>query len=534
MLIPNSEVRDAHGNVTHFGIVDPTTGEPALIPHVGGNYAMFGGGSGMQTLSDQEGGGSGGVPTGGEGGVDPNQDVHATDFGTTAVPTDVIHPDTGQVLGASAGASGSWTPPSDVPNTQDNGAVPAYTPPPQNNGLLSNKISKDTTTSTNTDPKLAADYSKQADLMAQAETQKTKAEMAENGVRVAAAEAQSNIVNDQLQAQADARAKYQSQVDAKNKEIQAATDKFNSTPIDANHFWADKSTGDKVMSGIAIALGALGGALQGTNTNVGLDVINKAIDRDMKTQELNMQKSREGIEMKRGLLSDYVQQYGDMEKAKEMASIAYQKGIAQHFESLAMQSKDPAIQANGLQQAANIKANADMKAMELSKQSVTHEDTSAPLVKPIRDEKATKQLIDIQDSVKSIDRLQNQIKTGAGATAVGSGEGLKAALGDRFGFNRDADKVKFQADLGDTVIKAAEADGKIRSPEEREAILRENANISNSPQVVSAKLDAQRQRLLQMAKTIQAGAAATNQIVPNMGDMNTTDQDNAILSKRRK
>lgn len=52
-------------------------------------------------------------------------------------------------------------------------------------------------------------------------------------------------------------------------------------------FLARQDTQGSLMTGLAIALGGIGGALQGTNKNIGLEMIEKAIDRDVAAQQFN-------------------------------------------------------------------------------------------------------------------------------------------------------------------------------------------------------------------------------------------------------
>lgn len=53
-------------------------------------------------------------------------------------------------------------------------------------------------------------------------------------------------------------------------------------------FLARQDTSASLMTGLAVALGGIGGALQGTNKNIGLEMIEKAIDRDVAAQQFNM------------------------------------------------------------------------------------------------------------------------------------------------------------------------------------------------------------------------------------------------------
>lgn len=62
--------------------------------------------------------------------------------------------------------------------------------------------------------------------------------------------------------------------------------------IDPNHFWSSMSTGNQIGAAISIALGGIGQGLMRSGVNPAMDVINKAIDRDMKAQELNLDKQQ--------------------------------------------------------------------------------------------------------------------------------------------------------------------------------------------------------------------------------------------------
>ena len=55
--------------------------------------------------------------------------------------------------------------------------------------------------------------------------------------------------------------------------------------IDPNHYWATRSTGDKILATIGLFLGGVGGMGHG---NVALDMINHSVDRDIEAQKANM------------------------------------------------------------------------------------------------------------------------------------------------------------------------------------------------------------------------------------------------------
>lgn len=548
MLIPNSEKYDENGNLSHFGIIDPTTNEPSLIPHVGGNYGMFGGNGALQ-LNDNGGGGanddlsdtpdrpdrmvdtatSDGSNDGSGDGVSNflnsagNAEMGLRGLGATPVAApSVIQPITPKMTPSAP----------DLPLTP----VPAYKPTSPNDTstpAFDNIVTtKAGSSQAQVDPSALRDLNKQTELGAQATEAEHKALIAESIVRQKQADAQANAIADHQQAVDAARQTYQANIEKKQQEIQESTDKFLNTPLDANHFWADKGTGDKVMAGIAIALGALGGAMNGSNGNVGLDVINKAIERDLKVQELNMQKQQAGISMKRGLLSDYMNQYGDLEKAKEASFIAYQKGVAQHFESMAMASKDPGTQAIGLKQAAAIRADADMRTMELTKKTVTKEETSAPIIKTTKaSDKAQEKVNQLSLGIQKNQELDDYI--GKNASEMGRLAGGESLYHKVTNTPQNEARQKINLEMKSSILKDLTAAGRV-NPEKSDLI----KEIDDNPNMNA--VDAQRllrlhrsdmQRELDMET---AGARARREMLNIPQAKQSVEASNAELIKKRK
>ncbi len=92
------------------------------------------------------------------------------------------------------------------------------------------------------------------------------------------------------------------QLDGISKQL--ASQDFTAPKIDEGHFWASRSTPQSIMAGIAIALGAVGGGFSGNGKNSAVDVINKAIDRDIDVQKFNAQKEIQEKQMKSQNLRD--------------------------------------------------------------------------------------------------------------------------------------------------------------------------------------------------------------------------------------
>lgn len=84
-------------------------------------------------------------------------------------------------------------------------------------------------------------------------------------------------------------------------------------------FLARQDTQGSLMTGLAIALGGIGGALQGTNKNIGLEMIEKAIDKDVAAQQFNMdykyKVGKANVDDQASMLSKMREKFGDDKSA---------------------------------------------------------------------------------------------------------------------------------------------------------------------------------------------------------------------------
>lgn len=110
----------------------------------------------------------------------------------------------------------------------------------------------------------------------------------------------------------------QARVDEYNAKMNLAIDDYKKMNVSIDNFWADKATGSKLLAAIGVILGGVG-QMKGAQTNAGLDVLMKAIDQDLAIQRSNIDKAGRGVEMQRGILSDQLKQFDDIDDA-EIAS----------------------------------------------------------------------------------------------------------------------------------------------------------------------------------------------------------------------
>lgn len=185
----------------------------------------------------------------------------------------------------------------------------------------------------------------------------------------AAAELQKQIAIAQERADDDKRA-MQTAVDSHVAQLGDLEKTINSesTKINPERYWDNKGTGQKIVAGIAIALGGLGGALTGKGDNKAMDVINKSIDQDIQAQkdtiQANAQKRGQQLQVKSGMLSALNQQFGNEMQAESAARYLMLQKAENQAKIMAAPYESDEIKAKGQILLGQIQAQ---KATELQK-----------------------------------------------------------------------------------------------------------------------------------------------------------------------
>lgn len=105
------------------------------------------------------------------------------------------------------------------------------------------------------------------------------------------------------------------------QDLNDATSAVNAMKVNPDEFWENKNTGQKIGLGISLFLGAFGGAQNGGDNKV-VGIINDAINRDIKTQQMNISNAQQGVNAKANVLSQMRSQFGDERSAEAAAKIA--------------------------------------------------------------------------------------------------------------------------------------------------------------------------------------------------------------------
>lgn len=137
-----------------------------------------------------------------------------------------------------------------------------------------------------------------------------------------------NIFLDQ-QRQAEARqaamdkaaAEREAEMQERLRDFDSSVKAMSQASVDPNRFWSTRSTGQKVAGILSVALG---GFLQGARggSNAGLDILNDAIEKDIKAQEFEYLSRRNQTDGKQTAFSMAMQKYQNVDAAKAMARAA--------------------------------------------------------------------------------------------------------------------------------------------------------------------------------------------------------------------
>lgn len=139
--------------------------------------------------------------------------------------------------------------------------------------------------------------------------------------------------------------KYQSGVDEKMGDIDAAIHDFSEGHVNPNHYIESKSALGKVTTAIGLILGGFGGNEQ----NGAMKFLNGQIDRDIEAQKAN-------INVKQNLITAYQKQFDNLHVAENMARATELGLYATKLDAAAAKATDPMAKARALQASAQLKA----------------------------------------------------------------------------------------------------------------------------------------------------------------------------------
>ncbi len=118
-------------------------------------------------------------------------------------------------------------------------------------------------------------------------------------------------------------------------------DDYKAGHVDPSRFLSSQTTGQRIMTGIGLILGGMGGGILGQE-NPALKMLNAQIDRDIKAQETELGK-------KDNLLTANFRQYGNIKDAAQMTEVMQTDILKNQIAESAAKSQDPIVKARAKQ-----------------------------------------------------------------------------------------------------------------------------------------------------------------------------------------
>lgn len=172
---------------------------------------------------------------------------------------------------------------------------------------------------------------------------------AQTQAQIAADNAKADVLKNQntqmadLEVQRQGMAKtYQQTYDNEFQKFRDLTDKYSKAEIDPGRFWASRSTGDKVLAAIGLAMGALG-SQDGVNRSVG--ILNQAIDRDIDAQKANLDAAGKSAGNQQNLLGVMRSNFSDQQQAHNATEATMRQRAIAMLDETALRFSGPEKQA---------------------------------------------------------------------------------------------------------------------------------------------------------------------------------------------
>ena len=224
-----------------------------------------------------------------------------------------------------------------------------------------------------------------------------------------AAEAQANAYAQQMAQEKIIADKYLERRKIQDERTEKAYQDVLNSKVDPNHYWNSMDTGNKVLAGIAMLLSGMGQGLIG-GENTALKVIDKAIDRDIEGQKMDLNK-------KNTLLSRNLEITGNMESALARTKADMYAATTAKINMAAARSNSALAKA----QAKIAEGEFIQKASELNKGIATKEALSSGTVgiNPENlDEKTRERFVQLPDGKPALAYTPEAAKTVRDASIV--------------------------------------------------------------------------------------------------------------------
>lgn len=141
------------------------------------------------------------------------------------------------------------------------------------------------------------------------------------------------------------------------------SDDVNSKKIDSRRWWKEKSTGDKVLTMVGMALSAL----SPTSFQSAMSAIDKTIDRDINDQKADIENGRMKLQDAKTLYAENLRRFGDGRAALAATRMMNADVIKNQLNSQLAGVKGDLAKANGLKMLGQVEQYQQKQSVEIAK-----------------------------------------------------------------------------------------------------------------------------------------------------------------------
>jgi hypothetical protein len=127
--------------------------------------------------------------------------------------------------------------------------------------------------------------------------------------------------------------------------LEREADDLKNKKVDPKRAFNTLSTGNKITAALGLVFGAFGTKKGGANQ--AMETINKFIDRDIMAQEMEIRTAGAALNTKRGLLSDRMQQFNNLELARQAAKKDYLDVVEMQVKGIIAKSGSDKVKLQG-------------------------------------------------------------------------------------------------------------------------------------------------------------------------------------------
>jgi hypothetical protein len=149
--------------------------------------------------------------------------------------------------------------------------------------------------------------------------------------------------------EAEEQQRHAARLEEVNQRMEAQADALAKSDVDPNRLFRNQDTGSQIAAGFAVGLGAVGAAMAGLKENPALVTIERAIERDIDAQKLDIEKKRASVSATASLYGQMMEQFRDSRVAREAARVLMYKATEMKLQKIAASTRSDEVRANAAQ-----------------------------------------------------------------------------------------------------------------------------------------------------------------------------------------